>query len=92
MKPLRRAWALVGGVSCACAALAGVAVLHGCGGSQPQQQSPGVTNAQPAAPEIPPYEAPVREGRCLSRGDACSFDMDCCSQWCVNDHCAIRQP
>jgi hypothetical protein len=88
MKPLRRAWAVMGGVSCAALA---AAILHGCGGSQPQQQSPGVTNAQPA-PEIAPNVAPVREGQCLSRGDACSFNMDCCSQWCVNDHCSIPQP
>ena len=64
-------------------------VLVACGGSQP---SPGVTNMQPATPEIAPNVAPVREGQCLSRGDACSWSVDCCSQWCVNDRCAIRQP
>jgi hypothetical protein len=66
-------------------------VLLACGGSQPQQQSPGVTNEQPA-PAIAPYVGPSREGQCLSKGDACSYNVECCSEWCVNDHCAIRQP
>jgi hypothetical protein len=88
MKPLPRVCALAGGVSCA---VLSIAILFGCGGSQPPPQNPGVTNVQPA-PEIAPYVGPVREGQCLSRGDACSVSTDCCSLWCVNDHCATRQP
>jgi hypothetical protein len=64
-----------------CAVLGLLALLR-CGGSQ---QSPGVTNAQPAG-------TVEKGGKCLSRGSSCSFDADCCSEWCANDRCAIRQP
>jgi hypothetical protein len=83
MKSLRRVCRVTGAPSLLAAAIA-------CGGSQ--QKSPGVTNMQPSEPQVAPTVAPVHEGRCLSRGTACSFDMDCCSQWCVNSYCATRQP
>ncbi len=97
MKSFRRVCRVTGALSLLAAAIA-------CGGSQ--QKSPGVTNMQPSEPEVAPevapqvnpspqvspYKAPVREGACLSRSTACSFDMDCCSQWCVNGYCAQRSP
>ncbi|HTB77340.1 MAG TPA: hypothetical protein VK762_29045 [Polyangiaceae bacterium] len=64
-----------------------------CGGSAPPEpSSPGVTNIQPTSVEISPTVAPVREGRCLSRGDVCGRSLDCCSQWCVNEHCEAQHP
>ena len=79
MKPLHRTSAVTGAALC----LAVLFSFGSCGGSQP---NPGVTNMQPDTPGA------LHEGQCLSRGDACSLSVDCCSQWCVNDRCAIRQP
>jgi hypothetical protein len=52
----------------------------------------GVTNVQPNQADIPPFKAPVREGACLSKAESCSRSMDCCSQWCLDGHCANRNP
>jgi hypothetical protein len=40
--------------------------------------SPGVSNMQ--------------GGQCLQRGDQCTFDSDCCTGWCANHRCALRNP
>jgi hypothetical protein len=86
-QPFRRTCAAAG-------ALFGLGVLWACGGSQ--QESPGVTNVQEQGvdvtpePEISPTKAPVREGACMSHGEACEGALDCCSQWCVNGACATR--
>lgn len=40
--------------------------------------APGATNMQ--------------GGQCIQRGDRCTFDADCCSGWCANRRCALRNP
>jgi hypothetical protein len=40
--------------------------------------SPGVSNMQ--------------AGQCLQRGDRCTIDSDCCTGWCANRRCALRNP
>jgi hypothetical protein len=89
-QPFRRTCAAAG-------ALLGLGVLLACGSSQ--QQSPGVTNVQPENTNVTPYQqqvgptkAPVREGACIDRGEACTLSTNCCSQWCANGVCAVRQP
>jgi hypothetical protein len=79
----------------------GVAVTTLCCGSSNEEH--GVTNMQPES--SPTNIVPIREGpgagdgtqersggRCLERGTSCLSSDDCCSLWCVNGHCAIRQP
>jgi hypothetical protein len=66
------------GMTCA---LFGLLALLRCGGSQ---ETLGVPNAQPHTLEPGP--------QCLSRGATCNYDSDCCSEWCPNNVCAIRQP
>jgi hypothetical protein len=52
----------------------------------------GVTNMQPKSAQLSPTKAPIREGSCLSQDSSCSRNLECCSQWCANDHCATRKP
>ena len=29
---------------------------------------------------------------CVHQGESCAKDSDCCSQWCVNEHCEAQHP
>jgi hypothetical protein len=46
----------------------------------------GSSNTSAGVPNMQPGSA------CLGRGVACSFDADCCSQWCANGICSRKQP
>lgn len=72
-----------------------------CGSSQ----NPGVTNTQApyngqpyntqapynAQPQ-PQYPNSNKPSACLERGSACVSSNDCCTEWCVNGFCALKQP
>jgi hypothetical protein len=62
-------------------AIGAIVTFVGCGGSQ----SSGVTNQQSAL-------SPKTEGDCLRRGAVCAASFDCCTEWCANGYCAMKQP
>jgi hypothetical protein len=78
----------------------GVAAALLCCGSSNEEH--GVTNMQPESSStniVPLREGPNAgqpnqrsENSCLARGTSCISSDDCCSLWCVNGHCAVRQP
>jgi hypothetical protein len=57
------------------------AAFVGCGGSQ----NSGVTSQQGAT-------SSKMEGDCLRRGAVCAASFDCCTEWCANGYCAMKQP
>jgi len=72
--------------------LLGLATLVCCGASsQKSVAEPGATNMQ--APENYTISGKrPSSGQCFQRDEACAVNNDCCSLWCVNGYCAIRQP
>ena len=78
----------------------GVAAALLCCGSSNEEH--GVTSMQPESTTtniVPIREGPNADGahertggRCFAKGTSCVSSDDCCSLWCVNGHCAARQP
>ena len=51
-----------------------------------------IVACSPATTSTSPGVSNMQGGQCLQRGDQCTFDSDCCTGWCANHRCALRNP